>query len=67
LIKGLSLASLMYAVFALIVITGATMILNVTIPRPENYSIERYPWLKQTIIGSVASVLCLLPLYFIKG
>lgn len=67
LIKGLSLASLLYAVFALIVITGATMILNVAIPCPENYSIERYPWLKQAIIGSVASVLCLLPLYFIKG
>jgi hypothetical protein len=41
-------------------------VLNIAIPRPDSYSIEKYPWMQQTIIGTAASALCLIPLYFLR-
>lgn len=41
----------------------SALALNCAIPTPETYSIERYPWLRQVSIGSLASALCLIPLY----
>jgi len=63
LIKGLSITTLIYTGFAFGPIVIATLMFNYAIPQPENYSIDRFPWMLQTAIGSIASALCLIPLY----
>lgn len=66
LINSFSVDSLLFTGVALIVVIGATMVLNIAIPRPDKYSIEKYPWMQQTIIGAAASALCLIPLYLLR-
>lgn len=63
LLTGLNTTALARAGAALVVITTATVILNLVIPRPGTYAIASFPWLRQALIGSIASALCLIPLY----
>ena len=67
LIKGFSLGVFTLMAFALGVVLVAIIVFNASIPRPEHYAVEQFPWLQQAIIGSIASALCLLPLYLLKG
>lgn len=67
LIQGCTLLTLRDVVFAFGVVVVATIAFNATVPKPEQYSIERFPWLRQALIGSAASALCLLPLLQAKG
>ena len=48
---------------ALLPILLAASAFNWAIPRPESYSIDRFPWLRQVAIGVLASSICLIPLY----
>ena len=67
LIKGFSLGICTQAAFALVVVLAAIVVFNASIPRPEHYALERFPWAGQALIGSIASAACLLPLYLLKG
>lgn len=67
LLQGARLHTIAEAGIALVVLIFTVMIFDRLIPRPEDYSIERFPWLRQALAGFGVSLLCLLFGYFSRG
>ena len=64
LLHGYAGQTLGRAGFAFLAVALGTVAFNLSVPPPERYSIEQFPWLRQALIGALASLLCLLPLYW---